>query len=314
MDTQVNFDLFTARELNNKLTLYYRLVPNQNEIEIALVGKGTSYLAVGWRPSSTTDRCRQFPYIDGPEEGEIWRYQDTSLMDTVVKNSKAKGTSAEPEPSAEGEPEPSAEGEPEPAADGEPEPAAEGEPEPEPSAAGETGTEASTEGEPEPVAEEEPSADGETKPEKISGGSAAEPEPEEELSADGETKPEKISDGSAAEPEPETEYTTSKPEPDSGAEPEPSSETEPEPAAAEPEPSTEETTTQQGAGGAETISEGEADAEPLFNTGDTTETGATFRPPSLAGMLLSSLYGGRVKGLTKLLFFLEYCTDYFCYH
>ncbi|KAF2359756.1 DOMON domain [Trinorchestia longiramus] len=196
LPSQLNLNLFTKKELSPKLSMYYRVLKNegQDQIEVALVGNGTSYLAVGWRPSSATTACRQFPYITGELGGNMWKQQDAALL-TAIQETASK---AEPEPSAEGEPEPEAEGEPEPEAEGEPEPSAEGEPEP--SAEGEP--EPSAEGEPEPSAESESKSTTEGKPE---------PEPEPESTGEPEPNPEPKPETEATVPESTNEIETTNP-------------------------------------------------------------------------------------------------------
>ena len=41
--------LYTRKDLSPKLTLYWRILKADQEIEMALVLNGTSYAAVGWR-------------------------------------------------------------------------------------------------------------------------------------------------------------------------------------------------------------------------------------------------------------------------
>ncbi|KAK4296451.1 hypothetical protein Pmani_031050 [Petrolisthes manimaculis] len=224
----VSLSAHRKKKLSDDMTLYWRVLRTEGEIEFVLVSNGTSYAAVGWRPQGTTKECKKFPYIKG-EVSEAW----------------AKGnTPPEAEPAAEGEPEPEAEGEPEPHAEGESEPHAEGEPEPEPNAgqsinfpaSGRVGVvdEAEPKGEPEPYpeGEPEPHSDGESEPH-----AEGEPEPQ------AEGKPEPHAEG---EPEPQAE---GKPEPHAEGEPEPQAEVEPEPSSEpEPEPGKGPSSTPQGGG------------------------------------------------------------------
>ncbi|KAK3860027.1 hypothetical protein Pcinc_033899 [Petrolisthes cinctipes] len=228
----VSLSAHRKKKLSDDMTLYWRVLRTEGEIEIVIVSNGTSYAAVGWRPQGTTKECKKFPYIKG-EVSEAW----------------AKGnTPPEAEPAAEGEPEPEAEGEPEPHAEGEPEPHAEGEPEPEPGAGQSInfpasgrvgvvdGVEPKGEPEPYPEGEPEPHAEGESEPY---------PEGEPEPHAEGEPEP-----NAEGEPEPESEpHAEGESEPHAEGEPEPHAEGEPEPnSEPEPEPGQGPSSTSQGGG------------------------------------------------------------------
>lgn len=54
------------RELSDKLKLYWRILKEERELEVVLVNKGVSYVALGWRPANATSACREFPKIEGP--------------------------------------------------------------------------------------------------------------------------------------------------------------------------------------------------------------------------------------------------------
>lgn len=112
--------MYTRRNLSDALTLYWRVLREEGELEVVLVNKGVSYSAIGWRPNDATTQCRLFPTIDGPPPPSRFVSNEPKATEPPSK------AEPEPEPAAEGEPEPAAEGEPEPAAEGEPEPAPEG--------------------------------------------------------------------------------------------------------------------------------------------------------------------------------------------
>ena len=85
--------------------MYWRILKEEKEIEVAMVVKGTSYAAIGWRPRSLTPECKNFP--------EIIDKNDKVKQDVITVSS---------EPTAEGEPksEPEPKGSPEPTSEPEP--------------------------------------------------------------------------------------------------------------------------------------------------------------------------------------------------
>ncbi|XP_006819112.1 uncharacterized protein LOC102801088 [Saccoglossus kowalevskii] len=179
-DFSVNFKKrdYYHRELVSGFDLYWKILQNRNEVEIALEVDSTTWIGLGWKPTGLTSACKDFPvdYRSGRvSSGSIRRtrrsfnlpdIQDkpdiqVQLLDRfrrdvmyTCETAVAPEPEGEPEPSGEpeGEPEPSGEpeGEPEPSGEpeGEPEPSSEPEGEPEPSS--------EPEGEPEPSGEPEP--------------------------------------------------------------------------------------------------------------------------------------------------------------
>ena len=108
----VQLGIYTKKQVSEKLTIYWRILKEDNEIEMVLKLNGTSYAAVGWRPKGLTASCKKFPVLADQEP--VARSLD-------LKNypkSKSEGSDAEPE--AEPESEPEAEPESEPEAESEP--------------------------------------------------------------------------------------------------------------------------------------------------------------------------------------------------
>ena len=101
----IDLDLqsYTMRRFSDDFTFYWRILKDSNEFEGVAVVNGTSWVGVGWRPSTLTSACRAVPEI----------------------RERGKKTSPEPLP----RPEPKSEPEPEPATEPEPEPESEPEPE-----------------------------------------------------------------------------------------------------------------------------------------------------------------------------------------
>ncbi|XP_045106315.1 uncharacterized protein LOC123501521, partial [Portunus trituberculatus] len=201
---QVNLRALNKKVLSSDLTLYWRVLTIEKELEVVLVNNGTSYAALGWRPAGIGKECKGFPYI--PDESlasSAWRPKDD---DALVPEGNPEPES-EPEPEGEPKTEPEPEGEPE----SEPEPHSKPEPEPE--------------GEPEPESEPKSEPEPESEPK-------SEPEPESEPKSEPEPESEPISEPEAesepkSEPEPESE-PKGEPEPESEPKGEPEPEPEPE--------------------------------------------------------------------------------------
>ncbi|XP_073961160.1 uncharacterized protein isoform X2 [Choristoneura fumiferana] len=160
-DRSLSLEKYSRRELSPLFSLYWRVVPHEQELEVVMIVNGTSYAAIGWRPSGLTKECKNFPVLGPPLADKTSTPNPEPLP--VPEPKSEPNTAPEPSPEPKSEPEPSAEpkAEPEPSAEpkAEPEPSAEPKAEPEPSA--------------EPKAEPEPTAEPKAEPEP-----SAEPKPE----------------------------------------------------------------------------------------------------------------------------------------
>lgn len=67
------------RELSPTFQLYWRILTEEQEIEIALVANSTSYLGIGWRPSNTTLICKNFPVINYTKDMESMNQPSAKL-------------------------------------------------------------------------------------------------------------------------------------------------------------------------------------------------------------------------------------------
>uniref|UniRef100_T1JI04 EGF-like domain-containing protein n=1 Tax=Strigamia maritima TaxID=126957 RepID=T1JI04_STRMM len=56
----LNLGVYSRQDLSENIHLYWRLLFDVEEIEIVVVAEGTSYVALGWRPTNTTADCKQF--------------------------------------------------------------------------------------------------------------------------------------------------------------------------------------------------------------------------------------------------------------
>uniref|UniRef100_A0AAG5DA54 Microtubule-associated protein tau n=1 Tax=Anopheles atroparvus TaxID=41427 RepID=A0AAG5DA54_ANOAO len=159
----IDYSVYKAKTLSPDLNVYWRVLKEQNEIEVVLKVNGTSWVALGLRPRKMTAECKNFPLLGGTTVGTT------------------EGAVAEPEPASEPNSGPEPETEPEPGA----EPGAEPDAEPgaEPGAEPEPTSEPEPASEPEPESATEPSAEpnkGVSKRTKrdVTSSPAAEPEPE----------------------------------------------------------------------------------------------------------------------------------------
>jgi hypothetical protein len=106
----LDFTAYSKKDLSNTFTLYWRILREQQELEVVMVVNGTSYVGLGWRPLHLTASCRNFPYLEDPESKD--------------GTQKTEATGSKPEPGPSGKQEPDSEPEP----TSEPEPSSEPEP------------------------------------------------------------------------------------------------------------------------------------------------------------------------------------------
>lgn len=118
--TDIDYSLYTSKQLSPDYSVFWRILKEQKEIEIVLKVNGTSWVGFGWRPRTLTAKCRNFPIIQ-----EFGVPTPHGLLEPEEPSSEP-----EPEPKSEPEPEPKSEPEPEPKSEPEPEPKSEPEPEP----------------------------------------------------------------------------------------------------------------------------------------------------------------------------------------
>lgn len=92
--TELKEGLYTKREISPNYTLFWRILPDTQEIEMAMKVKGTGYVGIGWRPKSATKQCQAYPKLYDKE---------TAAKSLWLDNEKKQGKSAEPEAEAEAE-------------------------------------------------------------------------------------------------------------------------------------------------------------------------------------------------------------------
>lgn len=109
--TEIDFDWYSKRELSNDFHLHWRILKEDQEIEIVMVVNGTGYAGIGWRPFNITPECKNFPEItDKTLKAKL--IKGSSTNDEISSDQKPEfepspepGTTTEPEPNPETEPE-----------------------------------------------------------------------------------------------------------------------------------------------------------------------------------------------------------------
>ncbi|OWR54530.1 hypothetical protein KGM_206516 [Danaus plexippus plexippus] len=111
-DKNINLELYTKKQLSKDFALYWRVLKEEGEMEVAMIVNGTSYAGIGWRPKGLKKECKNFPVLGPPMENQPTPEPKSEQEPTPEPKSEPEPT---PEPKAEPQPEPTAE--PEPAAE-----------------------------------------------------------------------------------------------------------------------------------------------------------------------------------------------------
>lgn len=93
--TELKEGLYTKREISPNYTLFWRIIPDTDEIEMALRVKGTGYVGIGWRPKSATKQCQAYPKL----------YDKETAAKSLWTDDEDKSAQAESEGEPETEPE-----------------------------------------------------------------------------------------------------------------------------------------------------------------------------------------------------------------
>ena len=68
--TSIQEGLYTTRQISDKYRILWRILKEENEIEVVMVAKGTGYVGLGWRPSDADKTCQRWPDLGGGDYGE----------------------------------------------------------------------------------------------------------------------------------------------------------------------------------------------------------------------------------------------------
>ena len=85
-ETRVQDGLYTKKELSEKVTLLWRILKEDQEIEVVIKSQGTSWVGLGWRPKGLSSSCKKFPVL-------------------ADQDPQARSLNLQPEPEPESEPE-----------------------------------------------------------------------------------------------------------------------------------------------------------------------------------------------------------------
>ena len=91
------------KRFSEDFTFYWRILPTTKELEGVMVVNGTSWVGVGWRPTSLTPACRAFPDLKDPIADEPLPRPEPKAEPTPEvspKRPSSKLLSPEPEPEA----------------------------------------------------------------------------------------------------------------------------------------------------------------------------------------------------------------------
>jgi len=106
----VNLDAYTMKRFSDDVVFYWRILKDSKELEGVLMANSTTWIAIGWKPSSLGPTCRSFPKIEDRPKDEPLPQPEPNLE--PAGEMKFKST-PKPEPQSEpkAEPEPAPESE-----------------------------------------------------------------------------------------------------------------------------------------------------------------------------------------------------------
>lgn len=65
----IDYTLYMSKRLSPDYQIHWRILKDQNEIEVVMQVNGTSWVGLGWRPRTLTATCKNFPAIGVQEAG-----------------------------------------------------------------------------------------------------------------------------------------------------------------------------------------------------------------------------------------------------
>ena len=65
--TKLQEGLYTKKEISDKMTVYWRVLKEIQEVEIVMKAKTSSWVGLGWRPKGLTASCKKFPVLADQE-------------------------------------------------------------------------------------------------------------------------------------------------------------------------------------------------------------------------------------------------------
>lgn len=68
----IDYTQYMSKVLSPDYKIHWRVLKDQNEIEVVMQVNGTSWVGLGWRPRTLTAACKNFPAI-GVQEADTGR-------------------------------------------------------------------------------------------------------------------------------------------------------------------------------------------------------------------------------------------------
>lgn len=106
---EIDYDGYTMKRFSDDFTFYWRILHDTKELEGIMVVNGTSWVGIGWRPTSLTPACRAFPELHDPTSAEPLPIPEPKSEpisepepETKPKRKESDDPSPEPEPEAAG--------------------------------------------------------------------------------------------------------------------------------------------------------------------------------------------------------------------
>lgn len=88
------------KRFSDDFFFYWRILKDTRELEGVMVVNDTSWVGVGWRPSSLTPECRAFPEIHGKSDAEPLPKPEPKFERTPQKTSPVSEPIPEPSKAA----------------------------------------------------------------------------------------------------------------------------------------------------------------------------------------------------------------------
>lgn len=80
----IDYTLYMSKRLSPDYKIHWRILKDQNEIEVVMQVNGTSWVGLGWRPRTLTATCKNFPAIGVQEAGVGKAYIYWGMINYVI--------------------------------------------------------------------------------------------------------------------------------------------------------------------------------------------------------------------------------------
>jgi len=100
--------LYTKQEISDKMTVYWRVLHELQEIEVVMRSRTTSWSALGWRPAGLSGSCKKFPVLADPGQQQGRALHTDPEPEAEPETAASHNYDIEAEAEAEAEPSPAA--------------------------------------------------------------------------------------------------------------------------------------------------------------------------------------------------------------